>query len=138
MKRVALLWAGIIIGCTFIATPAKFQAPDLSLPVALEIGHVTFRWVGMVEAIFAPILLVAFFRGVSKWVLVPIGILVVQWAAVMPLLDAATVSEMGGKAVSPVLHIVFIGLEVAKLTTLLILGLTSANKAPSQNQSSLV
>lgn len=36
------IWVGLLAGVSFIATPAKFYAPGLSRPVALEIGRTTF------------------------------------------------------------------------------------------------
>ena len=36
------LWIGLLVGVCFIATPAKFQAQSLSLPVALDVGRSTF------------------------------------------------------------------------------------------------
>jgi ABC-type transport system involved in multi-copper enzyme maturation permease subunit len=33
-----ILWAGLILGVSFIATPVKFMAQHLTMPVALEIG----------------------------------------------------------------------------------------------------
>ena len=36
--KLYLLWAGLAIGVAFLATPAKFLAPSLSLTVALELG----------------------------------------------------------------------------------------------------
>ena len=41
--KLCLIWAGLSVGVAFLATPAKFLAPSLSLPVALEIGQQTFR-----------------------------------------------------------------------------------------------
>lgn len=35
---VALFWAGMLAGVSFLATPVKFEAASLSLPVALEVG----------------------------------------------------------------------------------------------------
>ena len=47
--KVYLLWAGLAIGVAFLATPAKFLAPSLSLTVALEVGRHTFRVYNGVE-----------------------------------------------------------------------------------------
>lgn len=35
---LAVLWAGLLLGVSFLATPVKFLAPSLSLPVALDVG----------------------------------------------------------------------------------------------------
>lgn len=39
---IAMFWAGALAGVSFLATPVKFQAMSLELPVALEVGKVTF------------------------------------------------------------------------------------------------
>lgn len=49
---LAAVWAGAIIGVSFIATPVKFQAPSLSIPVGLEVGRYTFRLFARVELCF--------------------------------------------------------------------------------------
>lgn len=46
------VWAGAIIGVSFIATPVKFQAPSLTVPVGLEVGRYTFRLFARVELWF--------------------------------------------------------------------------------------
>lgn len=35
-RPVALVWAGMVLGVSFLATPAKFLAPSLPRPVALD------------------------------------------------------------------------------------------------------
>ena len=45
-RGIALVWAGVAIGGSLIATPAKFQAPSLSMTTALEVGRAQFFWVG--------------------------------------------------------------------------------------------
>jgi hypothetical protein len=36
------LWAGMLLGVSFIATPAKFLAPSLPLAQALDVGRSSF------------------------------------------------------------------------------------------------
>jgi hypothetical protein len=38
-----ILYAGILLGISFLATPIKFLVPLLTLPVALDIGRITFH-----------------------------------------------------------------------------------------------
>ena len=45
----ALFWAGFLAGVSFLATPIKFTAPRLALPVALDVGRVTFAALNKVE-----------------------------------------------------------------------------------------
>ncbi len=55
------IWTGLILGVSFIATPVKFQAPNLSRSVALEIGKATFYLFNTIEwgALFAIVILTA-------------------------------------------------------------------------------
>ncbi len=132
--RLALLWAGTVLGCTFIATPVKFQAPSLTLPVALEIGRVTFRAVGAVELLFALATLGLMgigFRRVRFGAVLPALILAAQWLLVMPMLAPRTEAQIQGETVpGSALHLVFIALEAAKLGALLALGF---RRAPIQS-----
>jgi len=46
---IALVWAGMVLGVSFVATPAKFLAPSLPLPIAIDVGRHTFRTFGRIE-----------------------------------------------------------------------------------------
>jgi hypothetical protein len=50
---VSLVWIGVLLGVSFLATPVKFLAPSLTLPVALDVGRQTFQWLNRVEILFA-------------------------------------------------------------------------------------
>ena len=49
LPAIYLIWAGLILGVSFIATPVKFQAPHLTMPVALEVGKATFHLFNMIK-----------------------------------------------------------------------------------------
>lgn len=49
LPAIYLIWAGLIVGVSFIATPVKFQAPNLTMPVALEVGKATFHLFNVIE-----------------------------------------------------------------------------------------
>ena len=46
---VALVWAGMVLGVSFLVTPVKFLAPSLPRPVALDVARHTFWTFGWVE-----------------------------------------------------------------------------------------
>jgi uncharacterized membrane protein len=46
---VLILWVGSVLGVSFIAAPTKFMASHLTMPVALEVGKVTFHVFNKVE-----------------------------------------------------------------------------------------
>lgn len=126
---MAILWAGVAIGATCIATPAKFLAPSLSLGTALEIGRVTFYWSGVAETILCAAFLLALlsFGGVRwRWALIPVLLFVIQRLGLMPILDARTVKIIAGQYVGESnLHTVYIYLEVAKCVALVAVGFAS-------------
>lgn len=121
ISRIALLWAGILVGCSFIATPVKFQAPSLSLPTALEIGRVTFRSMAGAELILiliGAILLLRSknFRSLFWWAIL---VYAIQWLAIMPFLNHRTDMVVNGQASNgPPWHVVYIVLELLKLVLL--------------------
>lgn len=118
MERIACLWAGVIVAGNFIAPTAKFQAPNLDLPIALEVGRITFRWMFWPEIILAIALI---WVGKNWKAALPFTIFLIQRLAVMPSLDARTLARIQGLAVgNSSIHIVYIVLEFAKLMSLVV------------------
>ena len=127
LTLTVLLWAGMLIGVSFLATPAKFNAPSLTLPVALDVGRHTF-------AVFAPveIAVAAIATGLAalrrrKLALVSImfvdAMVALQTLWLLPALDArVAIIVAGGSVPDSPLHLLYIGLEAAKLLTLLTIG----------------
>jgi hypothetical protein len=52
-----MLWAGVLIGVSFLAAPAKFGAAGLSLPVAMEVGRREFGTLNHAELVIAVVTL---------------------------------------------------------------------------------
>lgn len=123
---LALVWAGMVIGGSMIAAPAKFEAPSLTLPTALEVGRAQFFWLGIGEGIvcIAFVLSVLLLGGINRWLAaVPVVLLAVQRFALMPSLDARTLQVIAGEAVGESqLHLAFVVLEVLKILALLAIG----------------
>ncbi|MEZ5981006.1 MAG: hypothetical protein R3C54_01705 [Parvularculaceae bacterium] len=119
---LALLWAGIVLGGSLIAAPAKFQAQSLSLPVALDVGRAQFLWIGMAEgALCAAFLAAQSLAGGVNWkfAAIPVFLLLVQRFIIMPPLDARTLQFIAGQSVGESqLHLVFIAMEIIKLLVL--------------------
>lgn len=122
-SAIALIWAGLVIGGSLIAAPAKFSAPSLSLTTALEVGRAQFLAVGAGELIVCMLLVSALLVTRSTmWRLMaaPIVVFAIQRLALMPALDARTVRIIAGENVGPShLHVAFIVLEVVKVILLL-------------------
>jgi len=120
-----VLYAGVALGVDFIATPAKFLAPDLSLAVALQVGRATFHAFNLVEWVAVAFLvfwaLVA--RPAGQWWLV-LGATAVILAAetvwLLPLLDERVeIIRRGGATRPSHLHTVYIAFEALKIAALL-------------------
>ncbi|MBL4733461.1 MAG: hypothetical protein JKY82_12870 [Rhizobiaceae bacterium] len=123
---IAFLWAGVAIGATLIATPVKFLAPSLALTTALEIGRVTFFWVGIAELVLCLIFIISViaFGGISWRIsLVPIIFFAIQRLGMMPILDARALEIIAGNSVEESnLHTIYIYVEFAKVFALLLVG----------------
>ena len=114
------VWAGTIIGVSLIATPVKFQAPSLSMPVALEIGRYTFRLFTNLELGFLIAAIViawlARTRRITACVLAAVAIIVLlQRYWLLPELDRRVSQILAG---SPVVfshsHWMYAALDVFK------------------------
>ncbi|WP_010302303.1 hypothetical protein [Candidatus Odyssella thessalonicensis] len=121
---IYLVWAGLILGVSFIATPVKFQAPHLSLAVALEVGKVTFHlfnkleWMLLGWSLFLTKLSAA--RGMPwRTNLILLGLLFGQTFWLLPALDQRLEVIVNGGEVDPsYYHWGYVGAEVTKLLLL--------------------
>lgn len=121
-----ILWVGVAIGVAFLATPAKFLAPSLSLPVALDVGRHTFAIYNRIELGFLAVLVIMAGLGRRAWLpalFVPGIVLIAQALWLIPALDARVTLILAGQqpAASP-LHALYIVAEGAKVGTLLLFG----------------
>lgn len=131
----ALIWIGMLVGVSFVATPVKFLAPSLTLPVALDVGRQTFFWFSRIEIVLAFATLAAAFAarsrhrsrqaapaGDSVAVLLTAVLFVivgVQVLWLLPVLDARVdVILRGGTPPASSLHTVYVGIELVKLAAL--------------------
>ena len=60
---VTFVWLGMVLAISFLETPLKFRAPEVTLPVGLGIGRVVFRALNAVEAALAVVLTIAGLLG---------------------------------------------------------------------------
>ena len=130
LTALCLLWAGLLTGVSFLATPIKFHAPSLTLPVALDVGRQTFGALNKVELVAVALSIFLLLRlrerapravGISLW---SAGLIVLMQAVwLRPILDARVTQIFAhiNPPASP-LHWIYIGLEVVKLGALLIAG----------------
>lgn len=124
----ALLWAGFLSGVSLLATPIKFQAPSLDLPVALDVGRVTFAALNKVEIAAAVVLIILVLaRGRQLWSMVGAVIVALLVAAqtlwLLPGLDARVqIIIDGGTPPESSAHLVYIVVEGTKLLLLAAIG----------------
>lgn len=123
---VALIWIGLLAGVSFLATPAKFLAPSLSLPVALDVGRQTYGIFSAIEIGAAVVLLAAAAAGGGGWrdrlITLVVGALVAAQALwLLPLLDARVeIVLQGGVLEATALHEIYIAMDLAKLGLLVL------------------
>src|SRR5689334_13709779 len=91
------LWAGLLVGVSFIATPAKFQAPSLTRPVALDVGRATFAvWNNVEWFILAVLVSMIVMTRADLFAAAAVGALVVllmiQSLMLLPLLNDRVVT----------------------------------------------
>jgi len=128
---ISTFWIGTLVGVSFIATPVKFLVPDLTRPVALAVGRLTFRYFSRIEWFLAILLLgVELVLPGAHWHLSLAGgvggIVALQSIWLLPVLDRRVVTIIGGGAVEPShVHRTYGALEATKLIALVTLIATS-------------
>jgi hypothetical protein len=116
----ALIWLGLLLGVSFLATPVKFLAPSLSLPVALDVGRYTFMAFSRIEMIAAAVLLGCAVLGarnklIRTAALLTAAVVALQVLWLLPLLDARVeVIIQGGTPLPSFLHDIYVGAEAMK------------------------
>lgn len=126
---ITLIWAGVSLGGSLIAAPAKFRAKTLDLATALDVGRAQFSWLGYVEWLLFFLLMVTLYlsRSELNWqvFLVPIILFLFQRIALMPKLNALTLDRIAVVAMakrhsrSGYLHTLYVAAEVVKFLTLI-------------------
>jgi hypothetical protein len=128
LGALIMIWAGVLIGVSFLAAPAKFATPGLSLPLALEIGRREFGTLNLTEIALAivTLALAATARSArSIWLGLGLAALIVvlQWLWMLPMLSARAELIIRGETPEPApWHALYIGAEIVKLLALLVVG----------------
>ena len=142
MQLIAWVWLGMILGVSFLAAPAKFMAESLTLPVALEVGKVTFRLFDRLEWLWTAALLAVAWRRhrlrtldrrTLGTVVLVLSIVLVQSAYFLPRLDERVSLVMAGQELEPSpLHTLSGVLEVIQALALLVLGFVASPAPPAR------
>lgn len=118
----------MVAGIAFIESPLKFRAPNVTLQIGLGIGRLVFRALNTVEGIFAGVLVVLVIvtppaTPIMVAFAVAMTMLLLQLAAVRPRLNKRSDQVLAGyEGPRSHAHYVYVGLELIKLTALLIAG----------------
>lgn len=125
---VSLVWAGTVLGVSFIATPIKFRSPMLDRPTGFDVGRVTFLFFEKLEWALA-ILLILLILGVGPqsvpivYGLVIVLIVTAQVLWLTPkLVRRAVMLSSGEVPPESSAHRVFVVLEAIKLICLILFG----------------
>lgn len=121
LPALYLIWSGLILGVSFIATPVKFQASHLTMPVALEVGKATFHLFNTVEWVLIGLIVVlttTFPNMRRKWpiFILIFGTLLAQTFWLLPTLDISADVVIAGDQPQPShYHLIYIAFEILKL-----------------------
>ncbi|MCM6775139.1 hypothetical protein NDR87_24885 [Nocardia sp. CDC159] len=127
-----MLWLGMVLAISFLEAPLKFRAPNVTLAIGLGIGRLVFRALNTAETVLALALLIsAFLARVSGatwvWLAAAVAVLAVQILIVRPPLTRRSNRVLAGEeGPRSHAHYWYVGLEVAKVVTLIGLALTTA------------
>lgn len=120
-------WLGLLVGVSFIATPVKFNAESLSLPVGLDVGRATFGFFNTIEWIaFGALVVAVVFSGplvLPSAITALLGIiLATQTVWLLPILDERIAAIIAGQTVPHSIdHFIYIGMDVAKAAFLVLI-----------------
>ena len=121
---IGLIWLGMILGVSFVATPLKFQAASVSLEIGLDIGRLVFGVFNKIEIVlaFLMVVLVLMSKQMNGFI-IALGIaclaLAVQSIWLLPILVAHIELIMQGQQPQASgLHTIYVGLEVLKTLAL--------------------
>jgi hypothetical protein len=139
IAAILFVWAGLLLGVSFVATPAKFLAPSLPVAQALDIGRWTFHVLAWIElalvAVVALLLALTWRSGgvrigpAARLVAVAATVLAAESLVLRPLLDARVVRIIAGESVSPSpWHNVYIALEASRLALILAAGIQAIRR----------
>jgi hypothetical protein len=132
---ITFIWAGMVLGISFLEAPLKFQAPNITLALGVGIGRLVFSAFNKFEIFFMISLWILGILCIQRnyQIIISISLLTLILAAqtfwLLPALDERAVALIAAKIPerdSP--HIYYIILEGIKLASLIVLGIISSNQ----------
>jgi hypothetical protein len=128
LVALCFVWAGMVLGISFLETPVKFTAPSVTLLIGLDVGRHVFGMMNKVEiaaALLACILIVLARAERAVWLPLATSVIIValQTVWLLPILDARVEILLNGRTPADAsYHIIYIGLELLKVIGLIASG----------------
>lgn len=125
MIIVTLLWAGMILGISFLDSWIKFRAPSLTKPVGLDVGRTVFNAFQKVQCGLLALLILASLAThtlLGEWIIIIIlsTLLILQLTWLFPILNRhVNLIITGEKAPASYAHHLYGFFEIAKLILLI-------------------
>lgn len=129
LQALGFLWAGVVIGISFLEAPVKFTAPSVTREIGLDVGRHVFAALNSVEiglgVLLLFLLVVAEPGHVVRWAGgVVLVLLLVQTFWLLPVLSAqaAEIIEGGTGPSTNYAHVAYVVLEGIKVCGLVLVG----------------
>lgn len=126
---IVFLWAGMILGISFLESWAKFHAPSLTKPVGLDVGRTIFTYFHRVQTGLALLVItLSVFASVSFEIYLMLGgfilILCIQSIWLLPRLnERVSIIIAGGQPPSSFTHAFYGIVEIVKFILLCFSGI---------------
>lgn len=126
---ISLLWAGMILGISFLESWTKFRAPSMTREIGLDVGRTVFRYFHNVQFILLIAIIVAgFFTKftLTDWITISLltTVFFLQLIWLFPnLCRRVNVALAGNKLPDSYTHTLYGIFEVTKFIILLVFGL---------------
>lgn len=130
---VPFVWFGAVGAISFMEAPLKFQAPNITIPLGLEIGRLIFFALNKIEIVLGILMLASFvkIKPKGKFALYSFAaialLLILETVWLLPVLDERATEVINGTA-APFSngHFIYIAFDAVKLILLLALGVSIA------------
>ena len=138
---LGILWLGLVLGLTFVSATIKFQVPALQRQAAFALGKHSFLVTNRIELALALLLIIALVvrrsRGITRPTFIASGIVLSILAFqtgwfMQVLVDRIDIIVAGGTPPPSSAHVIYVAIELLKVTALLWLGLFGGYTAASK------
>lgn len=118
---IFILYAGLILGVSFISAPVKFMVPNLPVSLALEIGKATFHLFNKIEWVICIIAIIVASlteSNLNRWWFIGglFVLLLIETFYLLPTLDIRIDSFIKNGSINPsIFHWLYISADVLKV-----------------------